>query len=64
MHFTAPCQHCERRPVVSPPGLCSHCDRFKGIRNLYTPRAYWTPERCARVRRLTRLAKLRQPLFN
>ncbi len=60
----APCLHCEARPASTRLGLCAECGRCRGIRRLYRRRHGWTPEWEAHLRRLTRRAQLRLPLFD
>jgi hypothetical protein len=57
------CIHCERRPGTGALGLCAACQAVKGIRVLYLRRRGWTPEWEAHLRRLTRRAQQRRPLF-
>lgn len=59
-----PCVHCEARPAADGLGLCADCRRCRGTRRLYRRRRGWTPEWEAHLRRLTRRAQLRLPLFD
>jgi hypothetical protein len=59
-----PCVHCEERPAANGLGLCPACNARRGTRVLYLRRRGWTPEWEAHLRRLTRRAKLRLPLFD
>jgi len=59
-----PCVHCEARPPVNGLGLCADCNGRRGTRVLYLRRRGWTPEWEAHLRRLTRRARLRLPLFD
>ena len=38
------CIHCERRPAVTPYGLCACCAAFRRVRRLYLPRARDDPD--------------------
>ncbi len=58
------CVHCEARPAVSGLGLCADCDGRRETRVLYRRRRGWTPEWEAHLRRLTRRARQRLPLFD
>jgi len=60
----APCLHCEARPAANVRGLCADCCRCRGIRRLYRRGHHWTPQWEAHLRRLTRRARLRLPLFD
>jgi hypothetical protein len=59
-----PCVHCEERPAANGLGLCADCNACRGTRQLYLRRCGWTPEWEAHLRRLTRRAQLRLPLFD
>ena len=59
----AVCEHCEREAVRDPFGLCVACAAVDTIRALYTRRRGWTPAWEENLRRLTRRAALRLPLF-
>jgi hypothetical protein len=59
-----PCVHCEARPAANGLGLCADCNGHFGTRMLYLRRRGWTPEWEAHLRRLTRRAQLRLPLFD
>jgi hypothetical protein len=60
----APCVHCEARPAVNALRLCADCNACRGTRVLYRRRRGWTPEWEAHLRRLSRRARLRLPLFD
>lgn len=58
------CEHCEQPDKRDQLGLCPRCAAVEGIRVLYIRRRGWTPELEARIRKLTRRAQLRLPLFD
>jgi hypothetical protein len=58
------CEHCERPCERDRLGLCPGCAAVEAVRILYVRRRGWTPELEARIRELTRRAKLRLPLFD
>jgi hypothetical protein len=60
----SPCVHCEARPAADGLGLCADCNGRRETRVLYLRRRGWTPEWEAHLRRLTRRARLRLPLFD
>ncbi|MGL4553820.1 MAG: hypothetical protein ACRC33_21875 [Gemmataceae bacterium] len=62
--MTGLCDHCERPRERDESGLCPACAATEAIRILYVRRRGWTPELEARVRELTRRARLRLPLFD
>lgn len=57
------CVHCERAAIVDRLGLCPACQAVETTRVLYVRRRGWTPAREAHLRRLTRRARARLPLF-
>jgi len=57
------CEHCERPSARDALGLCGKCGASEMIRVLYSRRRGWTPEWEENLRRLTRRARLRLPLF-
>lgn len=57
------CEHCENPGTLDERGLCATCQQVESICVLYTRRRGWTPAWEENLRRLTRRAKLRLPLF-
>ncbi len=57
------CLHCERASAATGLGLCPACNANRGIRVLYLRRRGWTRQWEEHLRRLTRRAQLRLPLF-
>jgi hypothetical protein len=57
------CKHCERRPRVTPLGLCAKCHARRGIRLLYFRTHHLSPEREDRLMILAERARRRLPLF-
>ena len=59
----AVCEHCEKEAERDEAGLCPDCRTTDSIRALYTRRRDWTPAWEENLRRLTRRASLKLPLF-
>ena len=57
------CLHCEQPGEVDHLELCATCAAERVVRVLYLRRRGWTPAWEEHLRRLTRRAKEKQPLF-